>query len=73
MKLFAYTCMQNCKIIKRAIRSENSDSHEEVLRTITSMAHGCDSVSLLDECEDCLEIDDKNRVADRIALFISQA
>ena len=65
--------MQNCKQIKRSIRSENMDTHEEVLRTISSMSRGCDSVEMLDECEDCVGIEENSRVASRISLFIGDA
>ena len=34
------------------------------------MAQGTDSVTMLDECEDCVMLDEDSRVSRRIALFI---
>ena len=40
---------KSCKLIKRAIRNENHDEHEEVIRTVLSMLQGSESVCMLDQ------------------------
>ena len=62
--------LQSCKAIKRAIRDENHENHDQVLRTIMSMPTA-DSVCLLEECEEAIELDEGRHVAGKIASFIA--